>query len=232
MDNFDEQISSFTAVHALFGLLDDYHAKQYLDNLEYRENTESELANYLAAANKSMSEMGENYDYHNYDYGREQELRHEEMAALAQQSFFAETKELHSLAIVEMKVMFLYKEVEIRLKKTISTRYKKNTNKLSSLKMLTDYFALKKVNIDQITEYIAVEELRLVTNDLKHSLKINTSNEVPEFMGENEFSSEVLGVYLDRVAYEIAGFFEKLVKLVNGEVVNSGSDEFIGDIPF
>lgn len=157
MDKLDKDIGSFASIYSLFHVLDEYHDKQYLDNLEYKERSEKERSEYISSAQKSMEEMGENYDYHNYDYGIEQELLLEEMAAKAQFEFFNEAKELHSLAMIEMKVLFLYKEIEIRLKKIISTHYSQKTSKLSNLNALNNCFKSNGINLDEISS------LRVIT---------------------------------------------------------------------
>lgn len=233
MNKLDEDIGSFAGVYSLFGVLDEYHDKQYLDNLEYKRRSEKELSDYISSAQKSMEEMGEDYDYHNYDYGVEQELRLEEMAANAQFDFFNEAKELHALALIEMKVMFLYKEIEIRLKKIISTHYSQKTSQLSNLNALNKCFESNGVVLKEISSYQFIDDLRRVNNDLKHSLKINASKQIKEFKGKTKFDSESLDTFLKFASYEIESFFNFLIKKINDEdVVELGDNSFLGDIPF
>ncbi|WP_215810671.1 hypothetical protein [Vibrio alginolyticus] len=233
MNKLDEDIGSFAGVYSLFGVLDEYHDKQYLDNLEYKRRSEKELSDYISSAQKSMEEMGEDYDYHNYDYGVEQELRLEEMAANAQFDFFNEAKELHALALIEMKVMFLYKEIEIRLKQIISTYYSQKTSQLSNLRALNSCFASNGVALEEINGYQFIDDLRRVNNDLKHSLKINASKKIKVFKSKTKFDSESLGVFLNLASYEIESFFKLLIRKINGEdVVELGDSSFLGEIPF
>ena len=215
MDKLDDQISVFTSVYSLFSLLDKYHEKQYLDNLEYKKLSESKLSNYIFEAEKSMVEMGDDYDYHNYDFGIEQERLIEEIAATAQCNFFEEAKELHLLVIVEMKVMFLYKEVEIRLKKIIYSYYHYNKNDLSNLHKLTEHFKNKGVLLNEIHGFSTINELRLVSNDLKHSLKIKAAKRVIEFKEVNNFNSKLLHSFLNRATYDVEHFFVLLIQSIN-----------------
>lgn len=233
MNKLDENIGSFTSVYTLFDVLDDYHDKQYLDNLEYKRRSEMDLSDYISSAQKSMEEMGEDYDYHNYDLGVERELILEKMAANAQFDFFNEAKELHALALIEMKVMFLYKEIEIRLKQIISTHYSQNTNELSNLSMLNQCFASNRIVLEELRGYQFIDDLRRVNNDLKHSLKINASKKIKEFKGKTKFNIESLDAFLKLASYEIESFFNILIRKINGEnVVELGDNSFHGDIPF
>jgi len=233
VDKLDEGIDSFVNVYSLFDALDEYQDKQYLENLEYKRRSEKELSDYISSAKQSMEEMGDDYDYHNYDYGVERELILEEMAANAQFDFFNETKELHALALIEMKVMFLYKEIEIRLKQIIFTYYSQKTSHLSNLKALNSCFSSNGVDLDELNGYQFIDDLRRVNNDLKHSLKINASKKIKVFKGKTKFDSQSLGVFLKLALYEIESFFKLLITKVNGDVVfESGDSTFLGEIPF
>ncbi|MFA0525283.1 hypothetical protein AB4517_17040 [Vibrio sp. 10N.222.52.C3] len=233
MDKLDEGIDSFVNVYSLFDALDEYQDKQYLENLEYKRRSEKELSDYISSAKQSMEEMGDDYDYHNYDYGVERELILEEMAANAQFDFFNEAKELHALALIEMKVMFLYKEIEIRLKQIIFTYYSQKTSHLSNLKALNSCFSANGIDLDELSGYQFIDDLRRVNNDLKHSLKINASKKIKVFKGKTKFDSQSLGVFLKLALYEIESFFKLLITKVNGDaVVESGDSSFLGEIPF
>jgi len=232
LNKIDDGISSFTRVYSLFELLNEYHDKQQKDNVEYKDRSSRELTEYLDAADTSMRQMGENYDYHNYDLGVEYELRLEEMAANTQLQFFEESKELHSLSIVEMKAMFLYKEVEIRLKHVISSHYSARTNKLSNLNKLSEFFKRNGVNLEEIEGFNNINDLRLVSNDLKHSLKINGAKNIPEFKEINNFDSNSLNLFITQITYKIENFFTLLINHLNGVECAEVGDDLLGEIPF
>ena len=174
--------------------------------------------------------MGEFYDYHNYDLRVEAELRHEEMAAQAQFEFFNFQKEQHLISLLEMKLLYLYKEVEIKLKTILSSKFNEKTEDLSSLYKIVNCFKINKVNIKKIDGYADINNLRLVSNDLKHSLKINGSKKLQEFNGVERFNSHVLDKFLYGKVYKIESFFKLIIDSINGVKVNAYIVS--GDIPF
>ena len=212
MDVIDRDIISFENVKSLFGIIDEYYDKHFIDLFEYKKSTARYLSEYIEAAKKSFEEMGDEYDYHNYDYGVEQELVYEALAAEGVYEYFNELKELHLMSLLEMKVLYLYKEVEIRLKTIISNKYNKSIKSLKNLNSIIDYFLDRGINIKEIKDYDKVNELRLVSNDLKHSIKIYSAKDVIEFSDLIEFDSLSLNKFLSLKIYEVENFFEGVIK--------------------
>lgn len=230
MNQLDTIITSFNNVSSFFEILSEYHEKQHLDNLDYKNRSTKELTDYINAAQKSEREMGECYDYHNYDPGVEAELRHEEMAAQAQLAYFNEQKEQHLISLLEMKLLFLYKEVEIKLKVILSTKFSEETGSLSNLNKIERCFNKNNINIKSFNGYTNINNLRLVSNDLKHSLKINVSRRLQEFQGVARFNSSVLDKFIFGKVYDIESFFKLLIDSINGVEIKEHTVS--GDIPF
>jgi hypothetical protein len=221
-----DQIWSLTLLRSLFSDLDEYHGKQLKELKGYYEKATSEHDNYRKAAQASM------HDYHNYDCGVDQELAFEALAAEAHLNFYNETLSQQQLSLLEMKVLYLYKEVEIRLKTIIANQYNKSTKQLSNLKLICDYFKSKGVNFEHIEDYRNVDSLRLVANDLKHSIKINKSREIPEFTDLTEFTVESLEKFMHSKLYQVEMFLSDVVRESSGQSATNSSDESDCGIPF
>ncbi|KPA51393.1 hypothetical protein VT25_14775 [Photobacterium leiognathi subsp. mandapamensis] len=230
----DEDLGSFSRVFSLFDLLDEYHEKQLLDNNQYKNKSEEELSSYITSAETSMAKMGYYYDYHNYDPGVERELRLEVMAANAQYEFFEEAREIHSLAIVQMKILFLYKEVEIRFKQLLSSRYNVNTKRLPNLDSWVASFKDHSVDIAKLEGFEQIRALKQVNNDLKHSLSIHKSRRIDEFKDKHSFDSVSLEQFFQRISHDVEEYFCQLLKCVDGyDQLDSCNDvDISGDIPF
>lgn len=230
----DTDLNSFSRVFSLFDLLDEYHKKQLLDNNQYKNDSEEELSSYIASAERSMANMGYDYDYHNYDLGVERELRLEAMAAKAQYDFFEEAREIHSLAIIQMKILFLYKEVEIRFKELLSSRYNVNTKNLSNLESWKASFKEHNVDIASLEGFEQILALKQVNNDLKHSLSIHKSKRIDEFKGKSSFDSVSLEQFLQRISCDVEEYFYQLHKCIDEPEQQDGFNDvdISGDIPF
>lgn len=214
MDNFKEIVSSMRTVSELFIMMDEYHKRQLYDAEMRCNKAEFEHSRYIEEAQKSQEEMGENYDYHNYDYGIDQELLFEVMGREHELQYYKEINELIKFSLFEMKILFLYKEVEIRLKSIISKKYQKSTKNLSSLKCIKNYFANKGIGVDSIKNYTIIDQLRRVSNDLKHSGEIKDSKDIVEFKGSSKFNFISLKKFMDGKVDEVENFLENLVLLV------------------
>ncbi|MGF1832599.1 hypothetical protein [Photobacterium sanguinicancri] len=226
------QICSLTLLRSLFSDLDEYHGKQLKELKGYYEKATSEHDNYRKAAQASMDAMGEKYDYHNYDLGVDQELAFEAFAAESHLNFYYETLSQQQLSLLEMKVLYLYKEVEIRLKTIIANQYNKSTKQLSNLKLICEYFKSKGVILERIEGYRNVDSLRLVANDLKHSIKINKSRKIPEFTDLTEFTEESLEKFMHIKLYQVEMFLSYVVRESSGQSATNSSDESDFGIPF
>jgi hypothetical protein len=220
----DNEISSLSLLNTLFSNLDEYHDKQFVELKEYFEKSINEHDSYIKKAQSSMDAMGAEYNYHDYDYGEDQELVRETLAAESILNLYNETASQQLLSIYEMKVLFLYKEVEIRLKTIILNGYNQSTQGLSNLNAISDYFNKKNVILKEIEGYSEVEALRLVSNDLKHSIKINKSKEIQEFSDLSEFNIDSLEKFMFGKLYKVEMFLTHVVQAVNGDHQEENSD--------
>lgn len=210
MNTYSAKVGSFELVKSLFDTLDEHHRKQLFEKIEYRDKSNREYIAYLEKCNMKI------YQY-DYDPGVHYELAFEAHAAEAEFQYYNEIKELQLLALYEMKALYLYKEIEIRLKTLIFSKYQQRTEKLSNLSTLTDFFLEKNVDIKIVNGYEEIDNLRRVANDLKHSLEINTSKGIPEFIGKLTFNAQSLHDFMQNKLYVAEVFFERLILKINNE---------------
>ena len=68
MDVIDRDIISFENVKSLFGIIDEYYDKHFIDLFEYKKSTARYLSEYIEAAKKSFEEMGDEYDCYTFAF--------------------------------------------------------------------------------------------------------------------------------------------------------------------
>ncbi|EQA4699636.1 hypothetical protein ACX3KM_003656 [Vibrio cholerae] len=228
----NESIDSLVTLKVLFDDLDNYRESQLAELKQSAQKAELEHEQYLREAEASMESMGENYDYHNYDLGIDRELAFEALAAEAELGFYTEIHDQMMLSTLEMKVLYLYKEVEIRLKKIIAFKYNKSTKSLSNLKLIGDFFKEKGVNISKLESYNEIDNLRVVANDLKHSVTINRSKKIKHFSKSKEFTPKNLSSFLSGKLDLVESFLADVYDEANGKPLRKSYKSEDSEIPF
>jgi hypothetical protein len=102
-------------------------------------------------------------------------------------------------AIWEMIFVNLFKTIEISIKTQISTAYPDvNLNDFFKWETVKEFLRSKKIDIGSFPEYKAINEIRLINNNLKHSSEIAEivcKQNIPEFDGLQYFTSAALKAY-------------------------------------
>lgn len=141
--------------------------------------------------------------------------------------FYSEIGELHAeidlllmqqISIEEMKVVCLYKEFEILLKKIIAFSLPNididRIYKWEQIKSILNNFG---INIGEIEKHNRLNELRVVNNNIKHSNIINKNvikSDVVEFKGKNKFDSKSLSEFYARIRNEPIIFLKSLANKI------------------
>jgi hypothetical protein len=82
----------------------------------------------------------------------------------------------HIYALLEMKIIYAFKDVEINTKFLLNAAYSKNTShEFYKWERLLDFLKEKSIEAGQLKGYQPVNELRLVNNCIKHSVSIRPS---------------------------------------------------------
>lgn len=116
------------------------------------------------------------------------------------------------LAIKEMKIVSLYKNIEILLKEMIVTAFPTETKgdlfKWDNMKTL---FRLKGINFTKLPEYEFVNQLRLVNNNIKHSSEISSEIKkqgIVEFKVGDELTAKSLDDFYQRIKGHMKPFLK------------------------
>lgn len=84
-------------------------------------------------------------------------------------------KESQLYSIYEMKIIYLFKSLEINLKKLLSITYAIDTSKRYDWKMLMEILTSKGIDFSKIKCHQQIENIRKVNNFLKHSTQAISS---------------------------------------------------------
>jgi len=122
----------------------------------------------------------------------------------------------YAVALAEMKVIYLFKSLEINMKNLIRTAYPNiSTKGLYKWDNMVSYFKSIDIEISLITGYLEATELRKVNNCIKHSDLISEEvKKIREFDSLSEFDSDCLILFYERTKDRIKEFFKELTDLV------------------
>ena len=213
--NYLSDCACFRTVDELFSIFDDHHDKQLLELKDYLHKSKEEHREYNESAQKSMDKMGDEYEYHNWDYGIEQELCLEAIAAEIMVEHCKDIKEFQLMSLYEMKVLYLAKEIEIRLKKILFKKYQADMSELGNFGKIVAEFKSNNICLNSISGIKGINNLRSVANDLKHSIKIINALKIIEFKGLSEFNSASMEKFMSGRVHVVETYFQKLIKEVN-----------------
>jgi hypothetical protein len=118
----------------------------------------------------------------------------------------------HLNVLSEMKIIYLFKSVEITMKSLIHTGYPKiNTKDFFQWDVMASYFKSINIKISDFNGYVEVTELRKVNNSIKHNNTINDDiNKISEFTGETQFTYINTGRFHKRIKPKIQNFIKSL----------------------
>ncbi|MFS1932688.1 hypothetical protein [Vibrio splendidus] len=122
------------------------------------------------------------------------------------------------LALMEMQVISLYKSYEIAQKELLSTAYKDvNKKYMYSWDNVKAFFNSKGFNFGRIQGYGYINQLRVVNNNIKHSLEIDDSVKRLRLNCFNDaiyFTADSLENFYKRVNKEVPAFLNTLSALI------------------
>ena len=124
------------------------------------------------------------------------------------------------LALLEMKIIYAFKHLEINIKKMIFHFYNELPNSKPKWHEMIDFLKKKNISINEIKEYKEVNQLRLVNNSLKHSHQSvdKSLTEIEEFKNGSIQNFESLESFYERVVESPSMFFCDLLDKVDKEV--------------
>ncbi|MFM2607900.1 hypothetical protein AAFX30_09760 [Vibrio chagasii] len=130
--------------------------------------------------------------------------------------------------IRELEVIYKYRDIEIALKHFVSLAYPDaDTHGLYNWSKLKAFTKSKGVSISQVKHYQAINDLRKLSNALKHSSKITDDVKkanIKEFKGLEIFCSHSLGEFYKRVEPNVSEFYISFCALLLSSLGGSESE--------
>jgi len=120
-------------------------------------------------------------------------------------------------ALFEMKVVYLFKTVEIAMKSLIHTAYPKiDPRNFYKWENMLSYFNSIGIKIASFEGYKEVNDLRKVNNNIKHGEMINDEvKKIKEFANENQFTHQNIEIFYKHIKPKI----QKFVKLLGEAII-------------
>lgn len=115
-------------------------------------------------------------------------------------------------AILEMKVIYSFKSLEINLKKLLATAFKlNNVKEFYRWEYVIRFLANNNIDVKKVMYFKEIDELRLVNNFLKHSHSFDQSLKIiQEFSSVNEIRLLELEQFYNRISFAPQRFLEGL----------------------
>lgn len=116
------------------------------------------------------------------------------------------------LALIEMKIIYIYKNFEIDIKRLLGATYHIKTRELYKWDSIKEFLKTKNLQLTAIKGYQEVNQLREVNNAIKHSTgKISEIiRKIPEFKEEKRLRHYELDEFYERVKKYPYTFLESL----------------------
>ena len=122
-------------------------------------------------------------------------------------------------ALIEMKIIYAFKHLEINIKKMIRHYYNELPTSKPKWHEIERFFKRQNISLNKIQGFQEVDELRLVNNSLKHSHdNIDQSiMKIEEFKNGSIQSFETLDKFYERIEDFPALFFTSLMEIIEKE---------------
>jgi hypothetical protein len=114
-------------------------------------------------------------------------------------------------ALTEMKIIYLYKNLEITLKQFLETAYSIDSDQMFNWVDIKSSFKKESIYLSKFEEYDEIIELKKVNNNLKHSDKVHQDlNSIIEFKNKSIFKFQDLEKFYSRTVLSIFSFINTL----------------------
>jgi hypothetical protein len=146
-------------------------------------------------------------------------LSSEEWDVITQYSEFVinrTSKEEFILSLAEMKIVYLFKSLEVLMKKIVLIAFPKtNIKDFSNWDSLKTFYKSNDIDITSIPGYKESFELKAVNNSIKHNGLINDEvKKIMEFNSATDFTYDNLNKFYKRIKPHVHGFITVLMDSV------------------
>lgn len=134
------------------------------------------------------------------------------------------------MALNQVRVIYLFKNLEISLRGLIKAAYRNlNTKDLFKWESMISFFKQKNIDIQGINGYAEVDELRRLNNNLKHSEKLEGDVlNIREFKLKDEVDqNDQIDRFVARILPKVMDFQQALIEEVRKELYDF-SEEKLG----
>ncbi len=133
---------------------------------------------------------------------------------------------LHLNSLSEMKIVYLFKNLEISMKVLIKTAYPEiEVKSFFEWEKMISFFKSRKMEISKLTGYNESVDLRKANNNIKHSGELNEDlKKIKEFENKTEFDSHSLELFYQRIKPKIELFQKELSELVISDLFEFDND--------
>ena len=123
-------------------------------------------------------------------------------------------------AIYEMRIINLFKSLEIGIKYKIEQAYKGvETKQFFRWQVLIEFLRTKNISPPSLKGYQETNQLRVVNNQIKHGGELNNKvRNIPEFVSDNQFHFDSLQKFLARVSEPVNQFFSELTRNIYSDL--------------
>lgn len=124
------------------------------------------------------------------------------------------------LVLNQLRVIYSFMNVELTLKSLIEQAYPRAKDKgLYKWENAINFFKQKDIEIQKLTGYIEVDQLRRLCNNFKHSQKLDTEiKNIPEFKNTDYIENRPIELFLLRIFSGVQSFQKELIEAVKKEL--------------
>jgi len=164
-----------------------------------------DLESYSLKSDDLESKISANYAViETYETEEQLDLIHEQLNCDRQSEYI--TAYLNSL--VEMKIVYLFKSLELTIKYLIRTAYPNiGVKSLFKWENIKDFFRNRGIDISIINGYLECIEVKKINNCIKHNGIVNEEIQtIPEFKGHSYLEHKSLEMFYNRINKEVENF--------------------------
>ena len=124
-------------------------------------------------------------------------------------------------ALIEMKIIYAFKFLEINIKKLIRTAFPGiNTKAFYKWDSLNSFLKGKNIQPSKLAGYTEVTQIKDVNNSLKHAGIFNDDikKKIPEFNGKDSISFNELNLFYSRIKDYPTTYLNKLASAIQSEL--------------
>jgi len=124
------------------------------------------------------------------------------------------------LALNEMRIIYLFKSLEISLKSLINTAYPStNIRDFYKWDSIINFFKQKNIDVQKVSGYKEANELRSLNNNFKHSLNLDGDvKRIPEFKDAEFMDNPLIESFLERIVTKVKLFQISLIEEVRKDL--------------